>query len=104
MYEKYGLMSQISNPLVIGYLRNHVDNNTLLVENALRRTLGLPIVENVPSKTRMAVKVTDPRLVDYLVSQRKLHGISHRHTIESAILKLIVEEGKGNERDPEPRH
>ena len=104
MYEKHGLMSKISNPLVLAYLRGHDGSNTLLVENALRKKLGLPLAVRTPRhigrnkktdcRNAVPVKVTDPRLVDHLVSQRKLHGISHRYTIESAVLEAIVEEGK----------
>ena len=45
MYEKHGLMSKISNPLVLAYLRRHHEaSNTLLIENALRKKLGIPPV------------------------------------------------------------
>lgn len=104
MYEKHGLMSKISNPLVLAYLRKHHEmSNTLLIENALRRKLGMPpaVVKERRGRAKkdgslnvMPVKVTDPALVDHLISQRKVYGISHRHTIESAVLAVILEDEK----------
>lgn len=105
MYEKHGLMSKISNPLVLAYLRKHREaSNTLLIENALRKKLGIPPVrvgngrqgrnKNVRCRNLTPVKVTDPALIDHLITQRRVSGISHRHTIESAVLELILEEEK----------
>ena len=104
MYEKHGLMSKISNPLVLSYLRKHREaSNTLLIENALRKKLGIPPVsgngrqgrnKNVRCRNLTPVKVTDPTLIDHLITQRRVSGISHRHTIESAVLEVILEDEK----------
>ena len=40
------------------------------------------------------MKVVDRELVDHLISQRRVYGISHRHTIENAVLEMVLEEGK----------
>ena len=103
MYEKHGLMSKISNPLVLAYLRgNQGESHTRLIENALRKKLGIPQVEAETENRRrkketdcrnsVPVKVIDRELVNYLITQRKVHGISHRHTIENAILETIAGE------------
>ena len=102
MYEKEGLMSKLSNPMVLAYLRRHNDrSNTDLIESALRKVLGLPPKEYAPRirgnnkmvdcRNVLPVKVSDPKLIDHLVAQKRLWGISHRHTIENAILKVISE-------------
>lgn len=103
MYEKHGLMSKISNPLVLAYLRNHKGKSyTNQIESALWKKLG-KVPKEQESKNRgrkkisdcrnvVPVKVIDPELVDYLISQRTVLGISHRHTIENAILELIAGE------------
>lgn len=109
MYEKHGLMSKISNPVVLAYLRgNHGESHTRLIERALRKKLGIPVEEKkTESKSRQKesyrsdttpVKVLDPVLVDYLITQRKVHGVSHRYTIENAILEMIAGE-QNNERN-----
>lgn len=105
MYEKHGLMSKISNPLVLAYLRgNQAESNTRLIESALRKKLGIPRFEHsgsvrgrkkeIDCRNTIPVKVVDPTLVNYLVTQRKVHGISHRYSIENAILEMIAEESK----------
>ena len=105
MYEKHGLMSKIGNPLVLAYLRKHLEaSNTLLIENALRKKIGIPIVpvgdgrtgrnKNVDCHNLTPVKVTDQTLIDHLITQRRVSGISYRHTIESAVLEVILEEEK----------
>lgn len=105
MYEKHGLMSKISNPLVLAYLRKHNEaSNMLLIENALRKKLGIPLVspgrersgrrKDEDCRNTIPVKVVDPRLVDHLITQRRVHGVSHRHTIESAVLEIIAEAGR----------
>ena len=103
MYEKNGLMSKLRDPMVLAYLRkNSTRTHSDLVESALRKKLGMPQKEHAP-KTRgnhkfidcrnvVPVKVSDPVLIDHIVAQKQLKGISHRHTIESAILKVIAEE------------
>ena len=99
MYEKHGLMSKLSNPDVLRYLRSNKHSHTRLIENALRISLGKPTVA-YPVKTHglkkkedcrnvLPVKVVDPELVSYLITQRKEFGINHRHTIEKAILNVI---------------
>lgn len=113
MYEKHGLMSKISNPVVLAYLRgNHSESHTRLIERALRKKLGITMEEKkTESKPRKRenyrsnstpVKVLDPVLVDYLITQRKVHGASHRYTIENAILEMIAGEQK-NERNSSKR-
>lgn len=102
MYEKHGLMSKISNPLVLSYLRNQSESNTRIIERALRKKLGIQIdpeccesrgrKKDVDSRNKIPVKVVDPMLVKYLISQRKIHGVSHRYTIENAILEMIAVE------------
>lgn len=105
MYEKNGLMSKVRNPLVISYLRINSDRtNTDLVESALCKKLGIPAktpaVENrgnkkIPGNINcIPVKIRDRRLIDYIISQKQLLGISHRHTVESAILEQIAREIK----------
>ena len=106
MYEKHGLMAKISNPLVIAYLRKHPESSTtLLIENALRKKLGVPLVppgdrrgagrgKSGDCRNDMPVKVTDQALVNHLITQRKVYGVSHRHTIESAVLAVILEDEK----------
>ena len=103
MYEKHGLMSKLSNPMVLAYLRkNENRTHSDLIENALRKKLGKPEKQH-PPKTRgnkketdcrnvIPVKVSDPELIDYIITQKQVHGISYRHTIESAILEIIAEE------------
>ena len=105
MYEKHGLMSKLSNPLVLAYLRRHREaSHTRLIEIALRKKLGLAPKEYGPEKrgrekvsdcrNSLPVKVTDPQLIDHLITQRKVFGICHRHTIENAVLEAILEEEK----------
>jgi hypothetical protein len=103
MYEKHGLMAKLSNPMVLAYLRRDNDKTyTELVENALRKKLGKP-TKQYPAKTKgnakiadcrnvVPVKISDQTLIDHIVAQKQLKGISHRYTIESAILKVIAEE------------
>lgn len=103
MYEKHGLMSRLSNPVVLAWLRKHTEaSHTQLIENALRRKLGLALRECKPEKrgrskiaecrNDLPVKVKDPQLVDHLITQRRVYGVSHRHTIESAVLDMVLAE------------
>lgn len=105
MYEKHGLMSKIRNPLVLAYLRDHNGKSyTSQIESALWKKLGkIPKEKECENRGRkkisdcrncVPVKVIDPELVDYLISQRTVCGISHRHTIENAILEVIAGEAK----------
>ena len=105
MYEKHGLMSKLSNPVVLSYLRRHHEaSHTRLIEIALRKKLGLPQKEYGPEnrgrvkvedcRNVLPVKVVDRELVDHLIAQRRVYGISHRHTIENAVLEMVLEEGK----------
>lgn len=103
MYEKHGLMSKLSNPMVLAYLRkNENRTHSDLIENALLKKLGKSEKQH-PPKTRgnkketdcrnvIPVKVSDPELIDYIIAQKQVHGISYRYTIESAILEIIAEE------------
>lgn len=103
MYEKNGLMSKLSNPMVLAYLRRNNDRtHTDLIESALRKQLGLPAKEYSPKgkgnnkvvdcRNVLPVKVRDQDLIDYIIAQKQICGISHRHTIESAIMAVIAEE------------
>lgn len=101
-----GLMSQLKNPVVIDYLRrNHQVSHTWLIENALRKKLGMeqrPYSQCNRGRTNPAedrrkllpIKVLDPQLVNHIITQRKVYGISHRYTIESAVLAMILEQGR----------
>ena len=111
MYEKHGLMSKIRNPLVLAYLRSNEESNTKLIENALWEKLGLSQKKEESKKyvrgrkkspdcrNAVPVKVVDPALVDYLITQRKVLGISHRYTIENAILEKLSNIGGKSERN-----
>lgn len=105
MYEKHGLMSKLSNPVVLAYLRKHHEaSHTRLIEIALRRKLGLAPKKYGPEKrgrvkvetcsNSLPVKIVDQQLINHLITQRRVHGISHRYTIESAVLEVILEEEK----------
>ena len=99
MYERHGLMSKLTNPQVLEYLRENRDKTNLeLVENALRAKLGIPPKnyrrkqwsrKNIDCHNATPVKVCDPDLIEHIQSQRKKYGISHRFTIESAILNVM---------------
>jgi len=106
MYEKNGLMSKITNAEVLEYLRSIPDKtNVELVEDALCEKLGLPPkikrhcdssgVVKIPGKKKIPdcrngfpVKVSDQRLIDHIISQKRNYGILYRHTIESAIINM----------------
>ena len=100
MYEKHGLMSKLTNPTVLAYLREQKDKKNIeLVENALRLKLGIPpkrysarnhkINKKIGCDNAMPVKVFDPDLVAHILNQKNRYGISYRFTIESAILNMI---------------
>ena len=103
MYEKNGLMIKISNPIVLAYLRRNNDRtHTDLCESALRKKLRMKPKEHA-QKTRgnhkttdcrnvLPIKVRDIALINHIISQKQLCGVSHRHTVESAILAVIAEE------------
>lgn len=107
MYEKYGLMVKITNPDVLAYLRQNTSiPNQQLVEDALREMLNLPIPRRKPRRRTYVkatlknmnaapVKISDQFLVDYLVNQKKCYGIMQRHTVETAILR-VIERQKNN--------
>lgn len=101
MYEKHGLMCKVRDPLVIAYLRSNADiTNTDLVENALRRKLGIAEKaatartrgnEKIPDCVNcVPVKIRDKRLINHIIQQKLLRGITQRHTVESAILEVIA--------------
>ena len=103
MYEKDGLMVKIRNPIVLAYLRrNNSRTHTDLCESALRKKLRMkPKVCAVKTRGNdkisdcrnvLPVKVRDIALINHIVSQKQLCGVSHRHTLESAILAVIAEE------------
>ncbi len=106
MYEKHGLMSKITNQEVLRYLRSLPNKtHTEIAETALCRKLGLPPKKYHPKtdsgrkkdpdcRNGLPIKISDQRLVDHVVSQKKQYGILYRHTIESAILN--VAQGKKN--------
>lgn len=99
MYEEHGLMSKLTNPQVLQYLRENQDKSNLeLVENALRHKLGIPpksyrkrriFHKDIDCQNATPVKVFDPDLIEHITSQRHKYGISHRFTIEQAILNVI---------------
>lgn len=100
MYEKYGLMVKITNKEVINYLRNTRDcSQTSIIENALRKKLGVPLKEGRKRVVRDAsentntnalpVKINEIGLIEHIMSQKKNYGISYRHTVESAVLEFI---------------
>ena len=100
MYEKHGLMSKITNKEVLEFLRSMPDKtHTEIAETALCRKLGLPPKTYKPKteggrrkdpdcRNGLPVKISDQRLVDHVVTQKRLYGILYRHTIESAILNM----------------
>ena len=106
MYEREGLMSKLSNPMVLAYLRRHNDrSNTDLIESALRKVLGLPPKEYAPRirgnnkmvdcRNVLPVKVSDPKLIDisYVscigrqVLYQKCHLDKHDH-IELTYIRI----------------
>ena len=106
MYEKHGLMSKLTNPEVLAYLRRHREtSHTRLIEAALRKHLGLePKKYGAEHRGRhkvlacvnaLPVKVRDPYLVNYLVTNRRENGVCHRHVLEKAILAMVGEEAQG---------
>lgn len=99
MYKEHGLMVRLTNPQVLEYLReNHDKTNLELVENALRNKLGIPPKsyrrkqgsrKNIDCLNPTPVKVCDPDLIDHVTNQRHRYGISHRFTVEQAILNVM---------------
>lgn len=103
MYEKNGLMVKVSNPMVLAYLRSSEGKtHTDLVESALLQKMGLPPKQEAAMKRGglkkkdcrnvVPVKIRDRKIIDFIIYMKVVHGVSHRHTVESAILALIAEE------------
>lgn len=100
MYEEHGLMSKITNPEVLAFLRSRpLESHTQIVETALYQKLGIP-PKCYPQKTKghkkkpdcrnvVPVKITDPGLIEHVIAQKRAYGICYRHTIESAILSMM---------------
>ena len=104
MYEKNGLMVKLRNEMVITYIRSIQDRSvTEIVENALRRRLGIPekggynrVVKRKKDRTNtkeFPVKVSDRYLIEYLTNLRRTHGVMNRYAVENAILDLISFKG-----------
>ncbi|MDD3165298.1 MAG: hypothetical protein PHS97_05525 [Oscillospiraceae bacterium] len=105
MYYKDGLMVKITNPVVLAYLRTKTGaTHTEVVENALCGKLGIPLKPHAPKlrgkrkkadcRNVVPIKVLDRELIDYVICQKKVYGICHRHTVEEAILRAIINEDK----------
>lgn len=104
---KQGLMVKIRNVDVIKYIRG-IENKSVveIVENALRKKVGLPEKTDyrlsVRSKNKanvnaFPVKISDRKLIEYLVMLRKNHGITHRFWVENAILETSQIRSENNE-------
>lgn len=90
---------QIKHPTCVKYLCDSSLTNTEAAERALCRRLGITVRKfrnsrstkrrSVTGNTIIPVKIADPRLVDFVIFQKQRCGISHRHTVESALLDVI---------------
>lgn len=98
MYEKHGLMSKITNPEALEFLRSKpMESHTQIVETALCLKLGIPTEANPPKtghskkadcRNAVPIKITNQGLIDHVISQKRNFGICYRHTIESALLGM----------------
>ena len=102
MCERNGLMVKLRNEKVISYIRGITDKSvTEIVENALRKRLGIPLKTNYNRTLKLKknpanlnsfpVKIPDQELIDYLVNLRSVHGVMNRYCVENAILEVMGE-------------
>lgn len=101
MYEQ-GLMVKITNPEVLAFIRADKadESNTRVVETALCRKLGIPPRsygvyakklgkrKSTDCRRAVPVKISDPGLIEHVMMQKRVYGICHRHTVESAVLSM----------------
>ena len=90
------MMLVISNPDCVRLLRTAATSNTEVVERAICRrigitprryrakTMGRP--KAAGSTTGVPVKITDERIVEFILCQKRTCGAPYRHTAESAML------------------
>lgn len=98
MYEKHGLMVKITNKEVLRFLRSHKETNVQLIERALCKVKGIEprVFKSISKKPKkggcencLPIKISHAPLVQYVIEQKKLHGVCYRHTVESAMLNYI---------------
>lgn len=88
----------ISNPVCVGMLRGDATPHTEVVERALCKRMGImprayrAKAQGRPktdSATRVPVKITDARIIEYLENQKRTTGAPYRHTAEAALLDAV---------------
>lgn len=93
------MMLVISNPVCISFLRGAAASNTEVVERAICRRLGItPRVYRAKAQgrpkvqggaERIPVKITDARIVEFILCQKRTCGAPYRHTAESALMEVV---------------
>lgn len=90
------MMLVISNPECVRQLRTAAASNTEVVERAICRRIGITPrryraktqgrPKTAGSTTGVPVKITDTRVVEFILLQKRTCGAPYRHTAESAML------------------
>ena len=90
------MMLVISNPACVRMLRTAAESNTEVVERAICRRIGITPRRyrgaamgrpKVADKTTcVPVKITDERIIEFILLQKRTSGAPYRHTAESAML------------------
>lgn len=90
------MMVKITNPLCISRLRESHLTNTEVVERALCKRMRIKprlfrektrgANKQVSNPNCIPIKITDSRIRNYVMLQKRQKGICRRHTVESAML------------------
>lgn len=90
------MMLVISNPECVRQLRTATASNTEVVERAICRRIGIAPrryrarMQGRPkaagNTTGVPVKITDMRVVEFILLQKRTCGAPYRYTAESAML------------------
>ena len=99
------MMLVISNPECVRMLRTALASNTEVVERAIGRRIGIAPrryrakaqgrPKAVGRTTGVPVKITDARIVDFIIGQKRDCGAPYRYTAESAMLACYRGQKRG---------